>query len=78
MFGDHLRAYVPIATLIRRVLDERPSHTAPYSRFSTQLEDFMSEEAAETTLRTVVNWGRYAEIFAYDEESRLFSLENPT
>jgi NitT/TauT family transport system ATP-binding protein len=78
MFGDHLRAYVPIAALIRRVLDERPSHTAPFSRFSTQLEDFMSEEAAETTLRTVVNWGRYAEIFAYDEESRLFSLENPT
>jgi NitT/TauT family transport system ATP-binding protein len=77
MFGDHLLAYVPIAALVRRVLDERPSHTAPYSRFSTQLEDFMSEEDAETTLRTVVNWGRYAEKFAYDEERSLFSLENP-
>jgi NitT/TauT family transport system ATP-binding protein len=77
LFGDHLLAYIPIAALIRRVLDERPSHRAPFSRFSEQLEDFMAEEAAEITLRTVVNWGRYAEVFAYDEESRQFSLENP-
>jgi NitT/TauT family transport system ATP-binding protein len=24
-----------------------------------------------------VSWGRYAELFAYDEQSELFSLENP-
>jgi NitT/TauT family transport system ATP-binding protein len=78
MFHDHLLAYVPIASLIRRVLDERPSHSAPFSRFKEQLEDFMPDDAAEETLRTVINWGRYAEVFAYDEESRLFTLENPT
>jgi NitT/TauT family transport system ATP-binding protein len=78
MFGDHLLAYVPIASLIRRVLDERPSHSAPFSRFKEQLEDFMPEDAAEVTLRTVINWGRYAEVFAYDEETRQFTLENPT
>jgi NitT/TauT family transport system ATP-binding protein len=38
----------------------------------------MPDDAAEETLRTVINWGRYAEVFAYDEESRLFTLENPT
>jgi NitT/TauT family transport system ATP-binding protein len=24
-----------------------------------------------------VSWGRYAELFAYDEQSETFSLENP-
>jgi NitT/TauT family transport system ATP-binding protein len=60
------------------VLDERPSHHAPFSRFSEQLQDFMSDESAEMTLRTVINWSRYSEIFAYDEEGGQFSLENPT
>ena len=78
LFGDHLLAYVPIANLIRRVLDERPTHRAPFSRFSEQLADFMSDEVAEKTFRMIINWGRYAEIFAYDEESGQFSLENPT
>ena len=78
LFGDHLLAYVPIASLIRRVLDERPTHHAPFSRFSEELADFMSDQAAEVTIRTIVNWGRYAEVFAYDEERGQFSLENPT
>jgi len=25
----------------------------------------------------VVDWGRYAEIFAYDDQAEMFSLENP-
>jgi NitT/TauT family transport system ATP-binding protein len=78
LFANHLLTYVPIVALIASVLDERPSHRAPFSRFSEQLEDFMSEEAAEQTLRSAITWGRYAELFAYDEESRQFSLENPT
>jgi NitT/TauT family transport system ATP-binding protein len=78
LFADHLITYVPIVALIKRVLDERPSHRAPFSRFSEQLEDFMSEEYAERTLRSAITWGRYAELFAYDEESRQFSLENPS
>jgi len=28
-------------------------------------------------LKSVVNWGRYGELFAYDETSETFSLENP-
>jgi NitT/TauT family transport system ATP-binding protein len=77
IFGEQLLARVPIAALIRRVLDERPSHRAPYRRFSEELEDFMSEEAAEETLGAVITWGRYAELFAWDEQAEAFSLENP-
>jgi NitT/TauT family transport system ATP-binding protein len=77
VFAEQLSARVPIAALIRRVLDERPTHRAPYRRFSEELEDFMSEEAAEETLGAVITWGRYAELFAYDEQAQAFSLEDP-
>ncbi len=78
IFLRHLLSYVPLAAHIRRVLDERASHSARKSRFIDELEDFMSEEAADQTLRAVVRWARYAEAFAYDDENAMFSLENPT
>jgi NitT/TauT family transport system ATP-binding protein len=37
----------------------------------------MSEENADATLRAVISWGRYAELFGYDEQSGQFNLENP-
>jgi NitT/TauT family transport system ATP-binding protein len=77
LFAQHLVDYVPVMGLIKRVLDERPSHTAPAARFRNELEDYMSEDYADETLKTIVSWGRYAELFAYDEQSETFSLENP-
>ena len=68
---------MPLAAHVRRVLDERASHTAPKSRFCDELEDYMAENAAEQTLRTIISWGRYAEVFAYDDHRQAFSLENP-
>lgn len=78
LFADALISYVPLIGLINRVLDERPSHTAPATRFHTELEDYMSEDYADETLKTVISWARYAELFAYDEHSETFSRENPT
>ena len=77
LFARHLVTYVPLAAHIRRVLDERASHSAPRSRFIDELEDYMAEEAAEETLRTIISWGRYAELFAYDDNRQAFTLENP-
>ncbi len=62
---------------IKRVLDERPTHRAPATRFREELEDYMSEDYAERTLRSITNLGRYGELFAYDENSQTFSFENP-
>jgi NitT/TauT family transport system ATP-binding protein len=78
IFARHLLNYVPLAAHIRRVLDERASHSARKSRFIDELEDFMGEDAAEQTLRAIVSLARYAEAFAYDDEHEMFSLENPT
>ena len=77
LFAEHLVKYVPLATVIKRTLDDRSSHRASLTLFSEELQEFMSEEAAETALRAVIAWGRYAELFAYDEQTQKFSLENP-
>jgi NitT/TauT family transport system ATP-binding protein len=78
LFQKQLLAFIPLATHIRRVLQERANHVAPKSRFLDELEDHMSTEDAEHTLRAVTAWGRYAEAFAYDDDTGMFSLENPS
>ncbi len=78
LFAQHLVTYVPLAGHIKHVLEERASHRAPVSRFRDELEDHMSEEAAEQTLRAIISWARFAEAFAYDEDSGVFSLDNPS
>lgn len=78
IFARHLLSYVALAAHVRRILDERASHVAPMSRFSDELEDHMTSQAAEQTLRAIISLGRYAEAFAYDDENAMFSLENPS
>jgi NitT/TauT family transport system ATP-binding protein len=77
LFAEHLVSYVPLVGLIRRVLSERPTHAAPAARFRNELEDYMTEDQASETMKTVVSWARYAELFSYDEQAEQFSNENP-
>jgi NitT/TauT family transport system ATP-binding protein len=75
-FAQALRTYVPLVAQIRQVLDERWNHRASAVRFRDELEDHMSAEYAAETLRVAISWGRYAELFSYDEEAEQFSLED--
>ena len=77
LFARSLMMHIPLAQHIRKVLDERPNHRAPATRFLTELGDHLSEEEAERVLDTMINWGRHAELFSYDYDSEVFSLENP-
>jgi NitT/TauT family transport system ATP-binding protein len=78
IFSRALMNHVPLAAHIRKILDERKSHSAPKTRFLDELEDHMAEDAAEETLKTVVSWARFGEFFSYDDDAASFSLENPT
>ena len=77
IFGEHLLKRVPLAGHICRVIDERPNQRAPESRFLRELEDSLSEAEAERVLQMIIDWGRYAELFAYDYNTGVFSAENP-
>src|SRR5271165_176115 len=76
LFAEAVLKHIPLATHIRRVLDERPGHRAPAARFLRELEDHLSESEAQRVLDTVINWGRHAEIFSYDSDTEVLSLEN--
>jgi NitT/TauT family transport system ATP-binding protein len=76
IFATALSTHVRLAAVIRRTLDERWNHRAQALRFRDELEDHMSPDYADETLRAVIGWGRYAELFSYDEEAEQFSLED--
>lgn len=77
IFSIHLKKYVPLARYIYDQLIRHPRHRALEENFLSLLEDYLSESEAERVLRTVIEWGRYAELFAYDYNSGVLSLENP-
>ena len=76
LFREHLICFVPLAAHIRHVLDEREKHRAPRARFEFELQDHLNQGDAEKTLRTAIEWGRYAELFSYDDEERIFALDH--
>src|ERR1700742_3254613 len=78
IFSRALQSHIPLTAHIKKVLDERASHSAPYRRFLDELEDHMAEDTAEETLKTNVSWARFGELFSYDDDAASFSLENPT
>jgi NitT/TauT family transport system ATP-binding protein len=77
MFSVDLKKHVPLARYIYDQLVRHPRHRALEENFLSLLEDYLSESEAERVLQTVIEWGRYAELFAYDYNSGVLSLENP-
>ncbi len=77
IFATHLKQYVPIVKYIRDELDQEDDHEAPEARFLEVLEKTLSKQASEDVLTTVIDWARYAELFAYDYNTGILSLENP-
>ncbi|HEX5314453.1 MAG TPA: AAA-associated domain-containing protein, partial [Gammaproteobacteria bacterium] len=78
LFGGVLMERVPLARRIRSEIESEADHRVDEERFLVALNESLSDEEAERVLEVVVAWGRYAEIFAYDYDSGIFSLENPS
>ena len=77
IFGEHLLQHVPLASHIRHTLDERSRGRVSRRRFLHELQASLHAEEAERVLAVVTDWGRYAEIFDYDDAQAQFNLENP-
>jgi NitT/TauT family transport system ATP-binding protein len=78
LFKEHLLRFVPLAAHICRVLGEREGHSAPRMRFQIELEDHLTGPDAQGTLRSATAWGRYAELFTYDDKAQKFSAIRST
>jgi len=78
LFRTHALAHVALLRHVVRELDAAPSHTVDADRVVEDLEDAFSSEEARRQFETVVDWGRYAELFAYDDSSGELSLDEET
>ncbi|MCW3482172.1 nitrate/sulfonate/bicarbonate ABC transporter ATP-binding protein [Neisseriaceae bacterium JH1-16] len=76
LFAQHLLNHVPLARVIVDALHQHEGQSVPRSYFEDRLEKYLSENTEEETLDTVISWGRYAEIFMYNDQSEQFSLED--
>lgn len=77
LFAKQLESRVPLAKHIKNILDDRPNHKENEQFFLSEIEAHLTEGEAERVLTVIIDWGRYAEIFAYDYDSGILSLENP-
>jgi NitT/TauT family transport system ATP-binding protein len=77
IFARQLINYVPLAQHIRHTLDIRENHLENEDFFLSELEEKLSKNEADRVLRIIIDWARYAEIFAYNYHSGNLSLENP-
>jgi NitT/TauT family transport system ATP-binding protein len=59
---------------ITRSLEARADHALPDGVFEDLLDEHFSEEEAKAQLETAINWGRYAELFDHDSDTRHFFL----
>ncbi len=73
LFREHALKFVPLISHMCRVLEERSDHKAPRVRFETELEDHLTKHDAERTLKVATAWGRYAELYTYDDGRKLFT-----
>ena len=65
---------VPLVRQISRSLAAKSDHTVPDELFHDMLDEHFSEEETLRQLGTAINWGRYAELFDYDANSKNFFL----
>jgi len=71
---------LPRIRILRRIVDDleaAPGHTLPERHFLDLLEEHFDEDEAQAQLETAINWGRYAELFTFQDDRGIFRLEEP-
>lgn len=76
-FANHLLHFVPLARYIRKAIDDATGNRVNEEVFLDMLDQYFSKDEAKRVLTTVIDWGRYAEIFAYNANNGVLSLDDP-
>lgn len=77
IFAQHLLNYIPLMKHIYKTLNASSNRRFSKKHFLEDLEPYLSESGAKRVLRIAIEWGRYAELFAYDDKSEDLNLEDP-
>jgi NitT/TauT family transport system ATP-binding protein len=75
IFREAALEHVSLLRYIVRELEASPTHTLEAERVLDDLEHSFSGEEARRQFETVVDWGRYAEFFTYDDNAGELRLD---
>jgi NitT/TauT family transport system ATP-binding protein len=75
IFRDQTLAHISILREIVHALETAPGHTLPEEYFLSLLATHFGADEAEAQLETAINWGRYAELFTFQDDRGVFRLE---
>lgn len=75
LFREQALARVHMLRHIVEDLEREPSHTLSEEVYLHQLQEHFSDDEAWAQLETIIDWGRYAELFSYIEDRGVFRLE---
>ncbi|MDZ7957538.1 MAG: nitrate/sulfonate/bicarbonate ABC transporter ATP-binding protein [Aulosira sp. DedQUE10] len=73
---DQLLTHIRLVQQIYRLLEAKRNQRIPEELVLDILESHFSPEEAQRQLKTAIDWGRYAEIYGYDEPSGQIFLES--
>jgi NitT/TauT family transport system ATP-binding protein len=76
VFRGQAVANIELLRRIDRALHAAPDHHMREDGLLEELEQAFSPEEARKQLDTAIDWGRYAELFSYDDDAGEFSLED--
>jgi NitT/TauT family transport system ATP-binding protein len=76
LFRQQALAHIDLIRQIVHDLEARPDHRLPEEPVLARLQAFFSPQEARRQLDTAIDWGRYAEAFAYDDDRGELYLEN--
>ena len=75
IFRESSLEHISLLRHIVRELEDNPSHTTDAEGILEDLEHSFSRDEARRQFETVVDWGRYAELFTYDDTAGEFVLD---
>jgi NitT/TauT family transport system ATP-binding protein len=76
LFREQVLKNVELAQRIVRDLQSSPEHSFKEDALLEELQENFSEPEARRQLDTVIDWGRFAELFAYRDDTGEFYLED--
>ena len=74
IFKEQLKK-VPLIKHILDLLAHREGHSANKEEMLTELERLLPQENPEKVFTTLLNWGRYAELFGYNPDEDRFYID---
>ncbi len=67
---------LPVFHALISFLKEKDDHQATRDQLLEKLAELIPNENSEQTFTTLVTWGRYAELFGYNDDSQTFYLDS--